>query len=113
MTTLNIWKPVMDGETPNGKPCWIAGSELRRLMLKQAKGSWQEEVVENLADNGYVIDYLASGNKLVGKAANYQSKYMRSLNNLMTRIEEHLVGSLELKREPVGPKGALGYRLTI
>ena len=113
MTTLNIWKPVMDGRTANGKPCWIPGPELAKLIRNQAKGSWQQDVVENLINHGYIIGYEATGSQLKGKARSYQSKYQRSLRNLMTRIDEHLVGSLEILDDQVGPKGAFGYRLVI
>lgn len=50
---------------------------------------------------------------LKGKAQKYQTKYQTSLRNLVTRIDEHLVGSLELVDDQVGPKGAFGYRLII
>ena len=113
MTTINIYKPVMDCKTPNGKPCWIPGPELAKLLRKQARGSWQQEVVENLISNGYVVSYQATGNQLRGRAKNYQSKYQTSLRNLMIRIEEHLVGTLEIRSEAVGPKDAFGYRLVI
>ncbi len=113
MTTLIVYKPEMDRRTPNGKPCWVPGPELAKLLRKQAKGAWQQEVVENLIANGYVIGYKATGSMLKGKAQKYQTKYQTSLRNLVTRIDEHLVGSLELVDDQVGPKGAFGYRLII
>ena len=115
MTNNNevVMKPEMDGKTPNGKPCWLPGEELGRMMFECARGSWQESVVRNLICNGYIISYKADGSQLVGKAASYGSKYGRSLYNLTSRISKMLPGTLELKCEAVGPKGAFGYRLTI
>lgn len=102
-----------NGKTPNGKDCLIAAElpVLQKRIYEQARGTWQEGVAGYLIRNGYVISYEADGSRLKGKAGNYGSKYAKSLDNLMTRIEEHLPLGLELKSEKVGPKGAWGYRL--
>ena len=107
MTTGN------NSKTPNGKDCLIAAELpiLRNRIYEQARGTWQEGVAGYLIRNGYVVGYEADGSRLKGKAKKYQSKYAKSLDNLMTRIEEHLPLGLELNSERVGPKGAWGYRL--
>jgi len=102
-----------NGKTPNGKDCLIAEELplLQKRIYEQARGTWQEGVAGYLIRNGYVVGYEADGTRLRGKAGKYGSKYAKSLDNLMVRIEEHLPLGLELKSEQVGQKGAWGYRL--
>ena len=110
---LTPYKPQMDGITPSGQSCWIPGPVLADLIRKQARGNYQVSVVENLIRNGYIISYIADGGQLKGKASKYKGRYEQSVQNLMTRIEEHLPGTLEVKSGAVGPKGGHGYWLVI
>lgn len=110
---INIFKPEMTDKTPSGKPCWIPGPVLADLIRKQARGNYQANVAENLIRNGYIVTYMADGGQLKGNAARYKGRYEKSVFNLMTRIEEHLPGALEIKSGEVGPKGGHGYWLVI
>ena len=110
---INIFKPEMTDKTPSGQPCWIPGPVLADLIRKQARGNYQASVAENLIRNGYIVTYLADGGQLKGNAARYKGRYEQSVQNLMTRIEEHLPGTLEIKSGEVGPKGGHGYWLVI
>jgi hypothetical protein len=47
-----------------------------------------------------------------GKAKNYMGRYEASLRNFANRVNEKLPGRFHLEYDSVGPKGALGYRLT-
>lgn len=105
--------PINDAKTPNGLPCWIAGKELASLIREQSMGVFQDGVVNHLIEYGYVIEYCADGSMLKGKAKSYNSHYMKSVRNLMDRIENNLPGTLRIKKGPVGPKGGFGYRLVI
>ncbi len=105
--------PTNDAKTPNGLPCWIAGKELAEMIREQARGCYQDAVVEFLVQHGYVVGYRATGDMLKGKARKYNGKYANSVQNLMDRIDSMLPGTLEIRRDFVGPKGAFGYRLII
>jgi hypothetical protein len=104
-------------KTPQKKECIGSidpQSKLGELVLSQAIGSWQRIVAVRLLDHGYIIGYLADGGKLKGRAKNYQSKYAKSLYNLMNRIKEELNTNSPYKliSGSVGPKGAFGYYLS-
>jgi hypothetical protein len=104
-------------KTPQGDNCIGSidpQSRLGELILKTPKGSFQTTVVMRLLDHGYVIGYLADGGPLRGRARNYQSKYERSLFNLMNRIKEELNTNspFKLVSGSVGPKGGFGYYLS-
>ncbi len=98
--------------TPYGEDCIIVDETIREIILSQAKGNYQINVAKNLCDNGYIIGYIADGGTLKGKAGKYQSKYARSMNNLMDRIGENLPNNIVLIDGKVGIKGAFGYYLT-
>ena len=110
---METFRPEMDGKTPSGKSCWIPGKELSGMIRSQTRGNFQEAVAENLIRNGYIISYLADGGILKGNAARYKGRYEQSVQNLMSRIESILPGTLEIKSGTVGPKGGFGYYLVI
>lgn len=100
-------------ETPYGDQCVgdiELSSNLGTLIQEQAHGTWQREVTDALARNGYVIGYRAAGT-LRGKAASYMSKYQRSLDHLMNRISDALYteSPYRLRSGGVGPKGGFGW----
>lgn len=98
--------------TPHGESCVSEVDQVKPMLLVQAKGSWQKEVVSNLVSSGYIVGYRATG-MLRGKARKYQSHYARSLTNLMTRIENRLMTTdFVLCYGQVGPKGGYGYYIT-
>ena len=108
-----MYRPENDAKTPNGLPCWIPGTVLAETIRNQARGTFQRDVAEQLISEGFIIEYKPTGSQLRGRAKSYQSKYNRSISNLMGRIENNLPGTLEIVKGPVGPKGAFGYRLVI
>lgn len=85
---------------------------LKQLMLDQTRGCYQESVIVRLYEQGYLIGYMADG-KLRGKARNYQSKYQRSLRNVINRINDVLPENVWICSGSVGPKGAFGYYLEV
>jgi hypothetical protein len=103
-------------KTPQGENCIGSidpQSRLGQMVLTQTKGNYQLTIAMRLLDYGYIVGYLAGGGPLRGRAKNYQSKYARSLYNLMNRIEEELKNSpFKLVSGSVGPKGAFGYYLS-
>jgi len=102
----------MESKTPFGEVCIIPLEGTRKLIMSQARGNWQQKVTEQLVQKGYVIGYQATGTQLKGKAKNYQSRYAKSLVNLMNRIENVLVPTpFGLIKDEVGPKGAFGWYL--
>ena len=102
-------------ETPYGEECINRDTlpeDLIKLIANQARGCWQDEVVFHLLDYGYVVGYMPTGSPIRGKAKNWQSKYNKSLRNLMWRIEDTLEeNAISIKSGPVGPKGGWGYYL--
>jgi hypothetical protein len=100
-------------KTPYGEACIIPEEGLAALIRAQARGCYQEKVADNLCTQGYVIRRLADGGPLAGKAAQYQSHYMRSVENLMDRIIEVLPDGYYLLTGAVGPRGGAGYYLSL
>lgn len=100
-------------KTPYGEAC-INREGLSEIYINlinlQARGSWQKRVVGNLLDDGYIVDYLATGGPLRGNARKWSTKYGKSLQNLMARIEEALDGGyIILESGPTGKKGGYGH----
>ena len=103
-------------KTPYGDDC-IAFEKTERmgkLVIDQARGSWQRSVCQSLLRDGYIIGYQATGSSLRGKARKYQSKYQTSLHNLMDRVTQVILDESPycLIHGRVGPKGAYGYYIT-
>jgi len=102
--------------TPYGDDCiaFEKNGRMSKLVMDQARGSWQRSVCQSLIRDGYIIGYQATGDSLKGKAKNYQTKYQTSLYNLMHRINRTMQNESEycLIHDRVGPKGAYGYYIT-
>lgn len=90
--------------------CVVMDSESRfaEVLRSDIKGSFQEEFVNTLLEQGY--DRPTADIK--GKAANYRGRYDRSIANLVNRINtklNKLAAPYSIKSGRVGPKGGFGY----
>lgn len=100
--------------TPHGDECVVlrGNEKVEKIIMSQVRGCYQDMCAESLIRDGYVIGYKAGGDILKGKARDYVSRYMKSLDSLMFRIGGELPAGLYLVSGEVGLRGACGYYIT-
>ena len=101
-------------KTPSGEPCLVLGNDgiAAKILEKTAHGKWQQNVVQDLFRNGYVVESRLTENK--GYLVEYQSaRYTRNLGKVMSRVRVALAEKgYYLESGKVGPKGGFGYYVT-
>lgn len=69
-------------------------AQQKQIILNQAKGSWQKEIVRELITHGEIYSPVAH---LKGRDSKYQSKYQASFRNLLERLQN---SGIQIKRIP-------------
>lgn len=102
-------------ETPNKTQCISFPSncaldlKIERIMSNEIKGSYQEEFVNTIINQGYDMP----DNNLRGNASKYKGRYQTSIFNLITRINIALSDTkYKIVCGSIGPKGGYGYYIT-